>query len=261
MSRVYPLITLALIACTEAPLPSQSIARMKQASCANGDGVPSAMAALAVATATELGRWEPTVDFHVRQGLLTLTPAAQRRCADGRCWNTQALFDLQHAPAGEITIGGTSFDGASFRHALETNYEQQLRCDAQREHPGSARCGTERHALTLDSVSPGACDTVFTFDATTPSGAPLKEPERLASKLIFAGYPENEYLGFTSTPTSVSIDPTYGLNPSGDDSTGSCSAACTKISASDVSGQCCSCNGVFSSYVRSSFSAMAYVCW
>jgi len=207
---------------------------MEQTLCANVDGVPSALAALAVATATELGRWQPTQDFHVSQGLLALTAAGKRHCADGRCWNTQAILDMQRAPSGVVTLGDVSFDGETFRAELESNFRQQLRCESQRDELGRDTCQAERHELTLDSAASGACDTVFTFHASAPDGAPLSKPERLANKLIYVGYPENEYLSFTSTGNAVSIDPTYGLNPSDGTAAGSCTAACTKISATNI---------------------------
>ena len=122
------------------------------------------------------------------------------------------------------------------------------------------RLYAERHELELDSVSPGACDTVYTFRATTPRGTPLREPERLASKLVFAGYPENEYLSFTSTTTTVSIDPTYWLNPTDDTSSGACSAACLRVSRTSLVGQCCSCNGATKKFARSAWNAATYLC-
>jgi hypothetical protein len=241
-------------------MQSEEIAQMEQTLCANVEGVPSAMAALAVATATELGRWQPTQDFVVRQGLLELTPAAKGRCEDGRCWNTQAILELQRAPSGVVTLGEASFNGETFRAELEENYRQQLSCEGRRDHLGRETCQAERHELTLDSVAAGACDTVFTFHATTPAGATLDRPEQLASKLIYVGFPENEYLSFTSTGSSVSIDPTYGLNPSDGTTSGSCTAACTKVSATNIAGTCCSCNGEVRSFVRSAFSTTTYLC-
>ena len=257
MTKLVPILTLTFLACTEAPKTSEAITQMEQALCENGDGVPSAMAALAVATATELGRWEPTQDFQVHAGRLRLVAAKRRNDADHR-WNTEAILALQDAPPGEVAFGGMSFDGESFRRALTMNFEEQRRCEAR--STGRDRCRAERHELALESVSPGACDTVYTFHATAPSGAPLEEPERLANKLIYVGYPENEYLSFTSTAASVSIDPTYGLNPGGDTSSGACSAACTQISRASLSGACCSCNGASGNFERSSWSAATFIC-
>jgi hypothetical protein len=263
MTKFYPIVALSLFACTEAPVPSdaiEQIGQIEQTLCDNTDGTPSAMAALAVATANELSRWQPTKDFIVNRGQLELTTAGKRRCDDGRCWNTQAILDLQRAPSGTVVLGDTSFDGELFRSELETNFRQQLRCESQRDERGQDSCQAERHELTLDSVASGACDTVYTYHATSPDGSPLSKPERLANKLIFVGYPENEYLSFTSTGKTVSIDPTYGLNPSDGTGTGSCTAACTKISSTNISGDCCICNGETRSFARSAFSTSVYLC-
>jgi hypothetical protein len=258
MKRLYFVLSLAGLACTEAPVSSMDIGQLEQGVCANVDGVPSAMAALAVATASELKRWQSTTDFAVQDGFLALSRAGKRRCEDGRCRNTEAILDLQRAPYGEVVIGDSILDSGALRTELAENFAEQQRCEAGGSRFG--RCSAEPHELTLASSESGACDTVFTFDATRPSGKPLREPGRLATQLIYAGYPENEYLSFTSTSSTVSIDPTYGLNDSGGTSTGSCSAACVKISMEDISGQCCSCSGVTRSYTRSTFNASTYLC-
>lgn len=256
MTKFHPLIALSLLACTEAPLTSDEIGQMEQSLCSNIDGVPSAMAALAVATATELKRWEPTRDFQMRDGFLALTRAGKRQCADGRCWNTQTILDLQRAPDGVVQIGGVDLDAESYRAELKANYREQQRCESTH----GDGCSAQRHELILDSSASGACDTVFTYHATAPNGAPLRDPSKLANQLIFAGYPENEYLSFASTSSTVSIDPTYGLNDYGTTETGSCTSACVKVSSTNIGGDCCSCNGYTRTYVRSGFSATLYLC-
>lgn len=258
MNRLLLVFIAGGLACTEAPVSSSEIGQIEQGLCANVDGVPSTMAALAVATASELKRWQSTTDFEMRDGFLALSRAGKRRCADGGCRNTEAVLDLQRAPLGEVIIGDSMLDSAALRAELATNFAEQKRCESGDESVG--RCAAERHELTLASSESGSCDTVFTFDATRPSGRPLREPERLATQLIYAGYPENEYLSFTSTSSTVSIDPTYGLNDSGGTSSGACAAACVKISMEDISGQCCSCAGVTRSYERSTFNASTYLC-
>lgn len=257
MTKLLPFVPLILLACNEAPLPSETISQMEQALCENGDGVPSALAALAVATASELGRWQPTEDFRISRGQLALTAGGKRRCDAGYCWNIEAILDLQEAPSGQVVLGGMSFDAKRFRHSLLKNFEEQQRCEATH---GRRDCPAERHVLSLDSVSPGACDTLYTFRATAIDGSPLKAPEQLANRLIYAGYPENEYLSFSSTETSVSIDPTYWLNPVDDMSSGACSAACMQVSRNNLAGSCCSCNGVNGTFERSSWSASTFVC-
>lgn len=245
--------------CTEAPMGSEELGQKQDALCVDGSGAHAAMAALAVATATELGRWQSSQDFVIRGKNLELSRAGKERCADGECWNTQALLDLQRAEAGEIELGRGQFNGRSFRRRLVAQFKEQERCEA-RPGKGRADCPAERHELRLESQQQGTCETIFTFAATTPAGGPLKNPAQLANKLVYVGYPENPYLLFTSTGSTVSIDPTYGLNEDGTTSAGSCSAACTKLSSADISGDCCVCNGVRRDYSRAAFSANVYLC-
>jgi hypothetical protein len=58
----------------------------------------------------------------------------------------------------------------------------------------------------------------------------------------------------------VAIDPTYGLNDEDTTSSGSCTAACTKITTTNIAGACCSCNSVQKTFKRSSFNVNTYLC-
>jgi hypothetical protein len=105
-----------------------------------------------------------------------------------------------------------------------------------------------------------SCDSLFTFAATTPTGGALRSPAQLKNKLIFAGYPENRYLAFSSSASTVTIDPTYGLNDNASSSAGTCMAACVRMSSADATGQCCSCGGLNKRYSRSTFNANTFLC-
>jgi hypothetical protein len=257
---IIALAAAAALACNEAPMSSDELGRAEEALCANGDGVPAAMAALAVATAKELRRWQPLKDFYINNGSLALTSTGKSLCADGRCWNTQGILDLQRAPLNSVKLAGVTFNADNFRSQLYSNFNEQKICESRPDNHAGDNCPAEQHKLTLKSVSSGSCDTVFTFNATTPTGGLLSYPAQLKNKLIYAGYPENSFLSFTSTGSTVSIDPTYGLNDTGTTSSGSCAAACTKLSALDVAGQCCSCSGSTRRYQRSAFSAAVFLC-
>jgi hypothetical protein len=245
--------------CNEAPMMSEELGQSQQALCVEGDNVHAAMAALAVATATELGRWQAARDFAVVRNTLTLTSEGKRQCDDGVCPNTQGVLDLQKAGDGEVEIAGAPFYGMSFRRGLIAQHDEQRRCESRRAVDGTG-CSAERHELSYQSQGAGVCNVIFTFGATTPTGGALESPAQLANKLIYAGYPENPYLDFTSTGSTVSIDPTYGLNEDGGSTAGSCSAACTKLSSVDIAGQCCTCNGATRTYSRSPFSGSVYLC-
>lgn len=243
--------------CNQEALRSEEVGEIQEAMCAGGNGVHAVMAALAVATAMELGRWQPASDFAVAGGELVLSDTGRSRCEDGACWNTQAILDLQRAGAA-VEFEHERFHGDVFRRRLVRQYAEQMRCSARAS--GRSGCEAELHALSFASSDADACTTVFTFDATTPEGAALDDPASLANELVFVGYPENPYLAFASTDRSVSVDPTYGLNEDPGTSAGSCSATCTRITSSDASGQCCMCGGTAGAYVRSMFSTSVYLC-
>jgi hypothetical protein len=257
--------------CTEAPMADteleqaeseEALGQSTEGLCANGDGVNSAMAALAVAAAKELGRWNPTVDFapgRAAPWYTTLTATGKARCADGRCWNTQTILDLQKAPPSSVKFGSVVFNANNFVSTLTARWNEQKNCEL-RGGTGSTNCTAEQHKLTFLSSAPGACDTIFTFKATTPTGGPLVAPSQLKNKLMFVGYPSNPYLAFSSTGTTVSIDPTMGLNPVAGEAQASCPALCTKISATSIAGGCCSCNGKQSKFTVSRFSGSLYQC-
>jgi len=234
------------------------LGQVEQATCANGDGVNSAMAALAVATAKELKRWKPSTDFYLDSSYrLALTATGKAQCSDGKCWNTQGLLDLQKAAFGKVKFGSVTFNADNYRSRLYSEFNEQKICESR---GAGSNCTAEDHKLTFKSQAAGACDTLFTFTATTPSGGALTSPSLLKNKLIFVGYPENEYLAFSSTGTTVTIDPTYGLNDTGTTTGGSCTAACTKLSSADVSGQCCSCNGATKKFAKSAWSTTTFIC-
>ena len=264
------------IACTDAPMTSEDIAQDEQlmsegelelgqsgeALCANGDGVNSAMAALAVAAAKELGRWNPTTDFlpmNYAPWHTQLTATGKARCADGKCWNTQAILDLQKAAPNTVKFGSVVFNANNFVSTLTARWNEQRNCES-RGGTGDQNCTAEQHKLTFQSAKAGACDTIFTFNATNTSGGALKSPSQLKNKLIFVGYPSNPYLAFSSTGTTVSIDPTYGLNEGANATSGTCAALCTKISVTSVAGACCSCNGKTGKFAKSAWSATTFVC-
>jgi hypothetical protein len=262
--------------CTEAPMTSDEIngeldqmsseedlGQAAQAQCANGDGVPSALAALAASTAKELGRWNPTVDFAAGTAAsnwyTTLTATGKARCPGGNCWNTQALLDLQKAPLNAVKLNGVVLNGNNYVSQLTSNWNTQKNCEL-RGGTGDANCSAEQHKLAFQSAAAGACDTIFTYKATSLTGGNLTAPNQLKNKLLFFGGTGNQYLSFSSTGTTVSIDPTYGLDDGGTTTTGGCTAACTKISATSVAGQCCSCGGVTKTFVKAAWNNSTFLC-
>lgn len=234
--------------------------------CSNHEGTASTMAAIAVSAAMELRRWQPTKDFTVgRIGgdeALILTAGAKARCFDGTCANTQGLLDFQRNEAnGQVQFpGNVSLNSAALRSRLVAKFRDQVGCEMQPSNGGTTNCPVEEHSLTFQRSEKGGCDTNYFFVARKPDGQPLQYPAQLKNKLQWVDK-LNPYIGFQSVGEVVSIDPTYGLNEAGSTSTGACSAACTRMTTSNVAGQCCSCNGSPPrKYVKASWSAVAYLC-
>jgi hypothetical protein len=230
-------------------------------SCGDITGTDPVLAALAVATATELGRWQPTKDFAIWSGKLALTATGKARCADGKCLNTQALLDFQKDTAAKAEIRpGVKVNPLLVRTALMLSYARQTTCFSLLGLP-IIGCGVPEHKFKLIGTDKGTCDTNYWFQVQNAAGVPLSSKEMLALEkgLVWVNAEMNAYIAFQVNGNTVGIDPTYGLNTIGATSSGACSAACTKISATDVTGQCCSCNGT-KKYVRSSWSATTYLC-
>jgi hypothetical protein len=231
-------------------------------SCHDITGTDPVLAALAVATATELRRWQPTKDFTISwTGQLTLTATGKARCADGKCFNTQALLDLQKDAASKAELRpGVRANPLFIRTALTFAYARQTTCFSLLGLP-MIGCGVPEHQFKLVGTDRGTCDTNYWFQVQSPSGVPLSvaDMQALQKGLVWVNAETNKYISFQVNGNTVGIDPTYGLNTTTAVSSGACSAACTKISAKDVSGQCCSCNGT-KKYARSSWSATTYLC-
>jgi len=242
--------------------------------CSNPDGANSVMAALAVAVAQQLGRWNATKDFDGTGSALRLTsgydssgrPIGKSRCADGTCARVQALLDMQSDLArGKVYIQGTGttkvlLDPPSLRSRLMAKWNEQKVCDQAARNGTNTDCTTEQHVLSYVSAAPGGCDMNFTFAVKGTNGLALKYPNQLKYELKFADS-QNPYINFTDLGNGkVSIDPTYGLDDDGTTSTGSCSAACTKISVNSLAGGCCSCAGVTKKYSKAAWSASTFLC-
>jgi hypothetical protein len=257
--------------------------------CQTPDGTNAVMAAFAVSVGQELGRWQATSDFEMfttsgqsesspglqqairlRSGTGTDgKPRGKSRCADGKCAKTQALLDMQYEQArGKIYIQGESstntvlLDPGALRSRMvsKVNYEQKA-CDDSAVDNDLNKCPKELHKLVpVGAVSLGGCGMHYKFQVTKDTGATLVYPAQLKWKLTFADQ-ANGWVDFRNMGGGyVAVDPTYGLNEDGTTSSGSCTAACTKVSTTDLSTQCCSCSGVNKKFVKATWSATTFLC-
>jgi hypothetical protein len=225
-----------------------------KSSCSDATGTQSVLAALAVAAATELKRWQPTADFYGSFGVYRLTETGKAQCADKKCWNTQAILDLQHAPNLKVEVRpGVKLDVNALKLAIHASDWAQFLMSFITQAPA--------HKFELKGTEKGGCDTFYWFDVKTPSGGTVLSSllPALQRNLDWVGGSNNPYIQFQTNGTLVGIDPTYGLNEVGSTSTGTCTAACTKMSATNIAGQCCSCNGN-KKFARSAWSTTTYIC-
>jgi hypothetical protein len=255
-------------------------------SCSNLDGTNSAMAALAVAVAQDLGRLQAGRDFKVRLGgwqtesqtgnnaetiVLTsgsdaLGPIGKSKCSDGKCARIQAILDWQYEQAtGKVYFQGTSpskvlLNPSALRSRMVSKLREQKDFDARAKDGDPQQAPKEEHKLTFVSAAKGGCDTMFTFQAVKTTGAALQYPAQLKWKLAFADI-NNPYIGFQNLGGGkIAFDPTWGLNEDGTSSGGTCAAVCTKVSLANISTQCCSCGGVNNTFVKVPFNATTYTC-
>jgi hypothetical protein len=242
-------------------------------SCSNPDGTNAAMAALAVAVAQDLRRWQAVKDFSVSSGYLTLSSGSdvdgnkgKTRCSDGKCARVQAILDMQYEAArNKVYFQGsgsakTLLDPSALRSRLTAKYGEQVIYDSRAKDGARDQPAKEQHQLSFVSAAKGGCDTNFTFQATKTNGQPLVYVNQLKYNLGFADI-QNPYISFTNLGGGkVSIDPTWGLNEDGTSSGGTCQAICTKVSLSSVAGQCCSCGGLAKAFVKAPWSATTFLC-
>jgi hypothetical protein len=246
-------------------------------SCANPDGTNAVMAALAVAAGHELGRWRAGLDFEVAGPVIRLTsgtgsdgkPRGKSRCSGGTCLRTEALLSLQNDNATNVFVQAetsntkTLVNPSALRSRMVAKLQEQLTKDRDAKDGDGYQAPKTAYSLTgLGIASLGGCGPHYkfnvAFDATTTSPKPV--PAQLKWSLSFADQ-QNGWVDFRDLGNNVvAIDPTYGLNEEDTTTTGACLAACTKLTASDVSNACCSCGGVNKTLKRSPFNANIYLC-
>jgi len=226
-------------------------------SCPNPDGTNSTIAALAVAIGTEMHRWQVTKDLYVFRGTynqeqLGITSTGLAQCTNG-CKNTKALLSFQDALTDQTleVSPGQKLSAYSYAARLVAGFGNQKTCESRVDNHTADNCPAEAHKLNLVSMVKGGCDTMATFSATNTSGGALAYPAQLHNKLLWAengGFQPaqlNPYIGFSSTGSTVSIDPIPGLNPpTTPPEAGSCWAeACSMYSETSIATQCCTCGG------------------
>jgi hypothetical protein len=166
---------------------------------------------------------------------------------------------MQSAPANTVKFpGGIVLNPSSLKTALKTNWADMNNCAA------AGTCPQPTYDLVPASWEFGSCDVKYFFNVyeqgTSTKVTDTAKLTNLENNLIFLGYPENKMLNFYIRNGQPSVDPTGGLNEGGTTTSGSCTVACSKFSATNIAGQCCSCDGVNRAFAKSTFSSYMYLC-
>jgi hypothetical protein len=196
--------------------------------CSTNSRVQPAKAALAVAMAKELGRWDPSADLTVSNGKVVLSWIGLSRCSNG-CANTKALLGQQDS-AITAFLDQQLFNPTNFSQDLQSSFGRQsnLLDDLKRNSPGKL---PPAHKLTLvagpTNMGIGACGPHYIFQVDNVNGTALTSAQaaNVGNSLCFFGYGNcgnNPYLGFTQTGVScpagrtcVAVDPDDGDTGSG----------------------------------------------
>ncbi|HEY5957712.1 MAG TPA: cellulose binding domain-containing protein, partial [Polyangiaceae bacterium] len=200
------------------------------AMCPSNSGVNPTKAALAVAMAKELGRWEPATDLtyaFATTWKVSLTAAGLARCTNG-CPNVNAILGQQESAINTF-VDQNVFNPDMLKSELSASIGRQndLINDLKRNRPSAL---PPAHKLTLvggpTNLGNGSCGPHYIFQVDHLDGTPLSSAEasNMANALCFYGQGncgQNPYIGFAQTAagcptgkTCVAVDPTDGDNSS-----------------------------------------------
>lgn len=184
--------------------------------CSTDSGLNPAKAALAVAMANELGRWDAVNDL--AQGSnwrVVLSATGQARCnAHGGCPNTLGLLGLQDVSVNNYPngISQTVYNAVTFNTDLYAAWARQYNWELSLKANQPSLVPEDHKLVATSAFSPApsqSCGTHFYYTATKPDGSALKNPANLAQRLLFFGGSSNPFLQFLSSSTTakVAIDP------------------------------------------------------
>jgi hypothetical protein len=192
-----------------------------EVTCNVGDGRMQTLAALAVAMADELGRWDALADLYQAGWYVDLKWDAP--CSNG-CEKTRALLALQTDHAYDSLVGGVwIFNIDGFRTAIMSSFDRQVQKNINSPFP--AHRLTKVAGPTLSHACGSGYPTYdYTYKVTKPDGGSLSwsEAEQLHNALCFfheGACGGNEFIRFKVGDTlpgcrsgdiCVSIDPTDG---------------------------------------------------
>ena len=194
-------------------------------SCTSSYGVFTTKAALAIAMADELGKWDPLNQLYKPWGGgVALSSSAV--CLKNGCANTKAILGQQN-----FTADQSIFSDANYRNDLVASFDRQanLISDLARNSPSKL---PPAHKLTKVAgpvdLGKGACGAHYVFQVDNQDGTPMSSAQAslMAYTLCYYGQDtptracgNNAFVGFTQTQVGcpagrlcVAIDPSEGDN-------------------------------------------------
>jgi len=199
--------------------------------CETNYGLNPTKAALAVAMATELGRWEPDLDLVVNTSTWKVQLASSAVCIKNSCGNTKALLGQQ-----DYTPDQNIFSNVGYQNDLYASFQRQKDLINNLTLNNKAALPISNYKLTLvggpTNMGYGACGPHYVYQVDyssgTNSGKPLSATDatNLVNTLCFFGGGEcgggNPYLGVLNTGITgcpsgkrcIAIDPGDGDNGS-----------------------------------------------
>jgi hypothetical protein len=202
--------------------------------CYTNYGINPLKAALAVAMADELGRWDPVHDLVFMPSPLNIVQLSTTAvCIKNSCKNTKAILGQQQSAlnlVAPIAIPQTLFSATSFYRDLTSSFSVQTNriTDLTNNHKDQLPVA---HKLTQvagpTNLGTGACGPHYVFQVDHTNGTALTSAEaaNMVNALCFYGNTvcgnNNPFMSFTVTGqgcptgrTCVAIDPTDGDNGS-----------------------------------------------
>jgi len=202
--------------------------------CYTNSGLNPTKAALAVAMADELGRWDPAHDLQVVAGgylfpgmYQAVVLRSSAVCLKNNCANTKAILGQQE---GRLVIDQAAFNPSMFNSEVvaSMNRDAGFLADLARNNRSKL---PPAHKLTKVGgpvdLGVGACGPHYVFQADRPDGTPLTATEatNLSNGMCFYGFGTcgsgNPFIKYTITNqgcpegrTCVAIDPSDGDNGS-----------------------------------------------
>lgn len=248
--KFFAPIIVAVAACSFAgcALDSQEAASGEQVeeqaatACANADGTNGMIAALAVAIARDMHRWQLTTDFYEFRGfqnqlMLGITPAGLAACGTGGCPTVANILAFQDSRLDQkAVIAGTKLSSWSLASRLTAGFDKQKACGQ------GGWCPFVAHQFAASSGTSAAnCNTstLFTFPVTKPGGAalPATDIAKLTNALTWTtANGTDPFIEFASNTTSVSVGAVGGMVP-GQSEPG----PCQQFSLSNINGTACAC--------------------